>query len=238
MFLWFFIILGVALVHTSLSVAILTTPNDNGNVMASRTESALMPQGSPKTPVDPTLHSDWAGAMDPSDCRHAISVLKGRLAIEDIARKTRFWSPDWQGRPQGRNSKLPVSGKFGKPRSERHVHRDAQLHLLRLGSCTILLRMGRDYPNSLLPTHDGFVNTDGYPSAVDSTWGNLYFSIESLFLDVRSSGWPAYTFGSGVGGRFIVIMFIPTLSRIARQWAPRFEIDLLTRPVPATNETS
>ncbi|KAL8707773.1 MAG: hypothetical protein Q9220_007225 [cf. Caloplaca sp. 1 TL-2023] len=151
-------------------------------------------------PVDTNANPDWAGEMTPNDCLTAGYDFQKPIASYDENQPLHFWSWKWTSKPQGTAFPLPYGA----------VYR----------TCTILLRMGKDFGDNVLPLqYGGFLDGSIDAPLAVFRWFDILFELPDLLQTVRSSGKPVWTTGMGHGGRNAIIMFIPSDSVIAKRWA-------------------
>ena len=81
---------------------------------SSRTDSALSVTVSAVTRVNPQVHPDWAGFMDPGDCRRARTLVQGRVAFYDPDKDVTFWSRRGAIEPEGDSFELPFGWRYGE----------------------------------------------------------------------------------------------------------------------------
>lgn len=153
-------------------------------------------------PVDPTHNPDWTGDMTVADCSRAAGYFRGRIYMYDPDDKITFWTARSTTRPAGEEFELP----FG----------------VRYKSCTLLLRMTKDYGDNILPTTRGrFYNATADLSKATLTWNNVMDEFDGMLARMEFEGQvrPVWTTCSGVTGYNAVVMFIPSKSVVAKTWA-------------------
>lgn len=116
-FPWHLIPLTVILFTlTSLATSIPMRPG------TSKTQSSEVNTTSPISPLDPdlginpSLHPDWAGDLQFSDCVKARYYFNGRVAFYNPKKTITFWSRKWTVRPEGDEFELPFGVRYSKSR--------------------------------------------------------------------------------------------------------------------------
>ncbi|KAL8847601.1 MAG: hypothetical protein Q9221_007378 [Calogaya cf. arnoldii] len=189
--------------------------------------------------VDPARHPDWAGVMQLSDCKKAQYYFKGRVAFYNPKKPMTFWSRKWTVRPPGEEFELPFGMRWSKSRNLLPIQRPSLscciqtltryplgLDLFMLNAnrqtetCTLLLRMGKDFGNNVLPINREFADeTEDLPAAM-ITWEDILDSMHDTLEHVEAVKFPDWTYAYGKEGPAAVVMFIPSSSVISRRWAP------------------
>ncbi|KAI4198694.1 MAG: hypothetical protein LQ346_002714 [Caloplaca aetnensis] len=159
--------------------------------------------------VDPTQHPDWAGVMHLSDCAKARFYFNGRVAFYDPQKSMTFWSRRWTVRPPGNEFELPFGAKY-ICRIERAPPTE---------TCTILVRMAKDFGKNVLPNGNGFTDESDDPPAAAFVWGDILDSLDYLENEVVESNAPAWTYGYTMEGPEAVLMVLPSSSVMSRRWA-------------------
>lgn len=88
------------------------------------------------------------------------------------------------------------------------------------GTCTLLIRIGKDFGDGVLPLDDGYEDKSRYPAVAWFNWSEAFLATDYLlgeilerghdllgWQNIPMQGWPA------------TAMYIPTASRMSRQWA-------------------
>ncbi|KAL8679277.1 MAG: hypothetical protein Q9186_004421 [Xanthomendoza sp. 1 TL-2023] len=148
--------------------------------------------------VNPGKHPDWAGVMNPSDCVRARSLFNGRIAYYDPEKRMIFWSRTWTIIPEGDQFELPFGAKYK--------------------TCTLLVRMAKDYGTGVLPIGDDYMDFSNRPPWALIKWEEIVVVLQSLLNDIGDQHWPVWTVGAGYAWD-VVVMFIPTRSVMSRRWA-------------------
>ncbi|KAL8650164.1 MAG: hypothetical protein Q9226_005260 [Calogaya cf. arnoldii] len=124
--------------------------------------------------VDPSRHPDWAGVMQLSDCQKAQYYFKGRVAFYNPKKPMTFWSRKWTVRPEGDEFELP----FG----------------MRWKTCTLLLRMAKDFGNNVLPINNEFADEiDDLPAAM-ITWDDILDSVNDTLEHIEATKFPDWAY--------------------------------------------
>ncbi|KAI4268701.1 MAG: hypothetical protein L6R38_007746 [Xanthoria sp. 2 TBL-2021] len=191
--------------------------------------------------IDPSRHPDWAGVMQLSDCEKARNYFNGRVAFYNPKKPMTFWSQRWTVRPPGDEFELPFGTRYSKSRnlsppsklqiplsplvsrsSPKHGSFVVGLYVLnehrQLETCTLLLRMAKDFGNNVLPIGGEFSDeTDNLPAAI-LTWEDILDSIKDTLEHVEYIKTPDWTYGYSQEGHEAVVMFIPSSSVMSRRW--------------------
>ena len=90
-------------------------------------------------------------------------------------------------------------------------------------TCTLLMRMSRDFGDHTLPTEGGkYLRVANDPVDLAFAWNDVLQVTEFMFkLAVENWHSPAWTPGSGLrieGARFVIMAFVPSSSPICRRW--------------------
>lgn len=81
-----------------------------------RTDSAVNPINSNMV-IDPSRQPDWAGPIEPEDCRIALGLLRSRVDTYDPNILFKFWSRKWRRQPpEGNEFELPFGVTHGESR--------------------------------------------------------------------------------------------------------------------------
>ncbi|KAI4215942.1 MAG: hypothetical protein L6R36_009356, partial [Xanthoria steineri] len=153
----------------------------------------------PDQGINPFFHPDWAGDLQFSDCTKARYYFNGRVAFYNPKKIITFWSRKWTVRPEGDEFELP----FG----------------MRYKTCTILVRMAKDFGNNVLPVGGKFSDETEDPPAAKFTWEDILGSIAVTLEHVEKVKFPDWTYGYSPGGQEAVMMVIPSSSVMSRRWA-------------------
>ncbi len=88
------------------------------------------------------------------------------------------------------------------------------------GTCTLLIRMGKDFGNNVLPLgkHEYMKLAGDDPKSL-STWRDILQMNSRMLSDVMQHGLPLWSYGFGHGGRFAMILYLPKSSAMSRRWA-------------------
>lgn len=110
----------------SLTVLLFTLPSLVTSIPTPahtlRTSSSGVNTTSPISPLDPdlginpSLHPDWAGDLQFSDCTKARYYFNGRVAFYNPKKTITFWSRKWTVRPEGDEFELPFGTRYSKSR--------------------------------------------------------------------------------------------------------------------------
>ncbi|KAM0804811.1 hypothetical protein BDR22DRAFT_817878 [Usnea florida] len=223
----------LSLLFLSLLSPILASPIDPSDSFPSRTtENTLDPSltlGAPGAAnslhcVSPRDHPDWGGPITYKDCYTALGDLSNRLGNQKW--NWQLWSARYGTKPA---SGHPLQLPLGATR----------------GSCTLLLRIGRDFGSDVIPYDDGgYVDATGWPTE------GLASSLELLLplqLDLIPGcvggeglpGWnplaahpPEYMQGPGFA------LVLPSTSRMAQRWGPGVAGELNHTSLGLLNHTS
>ncbi|KAI4202651.1 MAG: hypothetical protein LQ350_002444 [Teloschistes chrysophthalmus] len=151
--------------------------------------------------VDPRRHPDWAGPFNPEDCKQAQAKMKISVQHYDAMALMVFWSRRWNPKPG---------------------HKDVfELPWIAVsGTCTLLLRIAKDFGDNVLPSGEGYESESKYPIVALFNWYEAFLATDYLLDEILQQGrglvgwqhlpmqgWPA------------VAMYIPTGSRMSRKWA-------------------
>ncbi|KAL8902191.1 MAG: hypothetical protein Q9207_004844 [Kuettlingeria erythrocarpa] len=216
-------------VLTSLAISI-PTPIDGSieKASGSNTHSAI-DRLNTTLRVDPSRHPDWAGVMNLSDCAKARFYFNGRVAMYDPEKPMTFWSRRWTVRPPGDEFELPFGMKYSKSPSFPLISRFSEEHhhpsLCRIErarpteTCTILLRMAKDFGKNVLPNGNEFTDESDDPPAAEFVWEDILDSLDVLEDDVAGSKAPGWTYGYNMEGPEAVLMVLPSSSVMSRRWA-------------------
>lgn len=84
----------------------------------------------------------------------------------------------------------------------------------RIGTCALLLRMGKDFGDDVLPLPSGgFLPTWWYPPRATFTWRDVEVAAFSLLQDVSQHGVPGWTKPS-----WATVLYVPQTSAMSREW--------------------
>lgn len=78
--------------------------------------------------------------------------------------------------------------------------------------------MAKDFGDNVLPHGSGFMNESGDPPKADFTWGDILDSLDDLQELNVEIAMPEWTYGYNIGGRYCVVMIIPSSSVMSRRW--------------------
>ncbi|KAL9054838.1 MAG: hypothetical protein Q9206_003375 [Seirophora lacunosa] len=174
--------------------------------------------------IDPVQHPDWAGNFVLSDCEKARYYFRGRVAFYNPNKHLTFWSRRWTTEPEGvgETFELPFGYKYSESPLLQTGPENPSIDLSNRSAetCTILLRMAKDFGAKVLPVGDGFVNVTDWPNSGSFRWRDVLKALDGLFYDVVSTTGPDWAFGGEFdAGWQSVVMYIPSSSVISRRWA-------------------
>ncbi|KAI4108883.1 MAG: hypothetical protein LQ339_002001 [Xanthoria mediterranea] len=166
----------------------------------------------PDQGINPFFHPDWAGDLQFSDCTKARYYFNGRVAFYNPKKTITFWSRKWTVRPEGDEFELPFGMRYITGLLMLNHHR-------RIETCTILVRMAKDFGNNVLPVGGKFSDESDDPPAAKFTWEDILGSIAVTLEHVEKVKFPDWTYGYSPGGQEAVMMVIPSSSVMSRRWA-------------------
>ncbi|KAL8680150.1 MAG: hypothetical protein Q9186_003617 [Xanthomendoza sp. 1 TL-2023] len=123
-----------------------------------------------------------------------------RVSFYNPKKYTTFWSRKWTVSPEDNEFELPFGWTFG--------------------TCTILVRMGKDFGDDVLPIpfYGKYEKTSTYPAEAYCIWDDILWSLDYLLGDFILSKMPGWAPGLGMGARYIVAVYVPNKSPMARRW--------------------
>ncbi|KAL8797092.1 MAG: hypothetical protein Q9182_007245 [Xanthomendoza sp. 2 TL-2023] len=182
-----------------------------------RPVSATIPWNIDFARVNPGRHPDWAGDMNPSDCVRARGFFNGRIAYYDPKKRMIFWSRKWTIIPDGDQFELPFGANVPMKRLPNPMRLPA-LITRESETCTLLVRMAKDFGTDVLPIGEDYVDfSDRAPWALIK-WEEITMVLQGLLNEIDRHHSPVWTVGAS-NGWDVVVMFIPTRSKISRRWA-------------------
>lgn len=103
------------LAYTNIAAAATIPTLNNILTSPSKTTSARLAKRSAQV-IDPRLHPDWAGELDPNDCERAMALFNNRAPQYSPYLPVWFWSARWMERPSllNPNFELPFGTRYGK----------------------------------------------------------------------------------------------------------------------------
>ncbi|KAL8748810.1 MAG: hypothetical protein Q9184_007078 [Pyrenodesmia sp. 2 TL-2023] len=167
--------------------------------------------------------------MHLSDCASARYYFNGRVAMYDPEKVLTFWSRRWTVRPPEYEFELPFGTKYSESsrvpnisKPPRHAHYSSICCVDRAPpteTCTILMRMAKDFGDNVLPIGDTFMHeSDDLPQA-QFTWEDILDSLDDLQEHIVEHQAPGWAYGYNMGAQFCVVMIIPSSSVMSRRWA-------------------
>ncbi|CAO1600514.1 hypothetical protein XANCAGTX0491_004199 [Xanthoria calcicola] len=199
-FPWHLISLTILLFTLTSLVTSIPTPADTLRTSSSGVNTSLpINHLDPDQGINPSLHPDWAGDLQFSDCTKAQYYFNGRVAFYNPKKTITFWSRKWTVRPEGDEFELPFGTKYK--------------------TCTILVRMAKDFGNNVLPVGGKFSDESDDPPSANFTWEDIIGSVAVTLEHVEHVKFPDWTYGYSTGGQEAVMMVIPSSSVMSRRWA-------------------
>lgn len=188
--------------------------------LSSRTLPISIPQNSPIFRVNPQDHPDWAGEFKSDDCMRASGLLNGRVAYYDPQKKWIFWSKRWVVKPSQDDWELPFGTTYGGLHPVSSSEKSADLASCGVETCTLLIRMGKDYGKGVLPMgKDYYLDTDGDDPKASIKWVDILQLNPYMLDELQRHGQPAWSSGLGIGGRQVMILYLPKSSTMRKTWA-------------------
>lgn len=150
--------------------------------------------------------------------------MNGRVAHVNPERHWTFWSRKWVVEPSGDQWELPFGTRYGIcfPLSSSPLCRlftDFPRYLL--GTCSVLIRMAKDFGDDIIPLGDGlegYAELSSIPAEAVVPWSNLLLPIESMTFVVLWDNMPVWSPGASAMGRRIIILMLPKSSPMSRRW--------------------
>ncbi|KAL8725070.1 MAG: hypothetical protein Q9181_006555 [Wetmoreana brouardii] len=163
--------------------------------------TAINPVIHPANLVDPQRHPEWAGRFDVDDCKQALALMKISVIHVDLRHEYTFWSSKWMDRPESKWAfELPW--------------------FYSSGSCTVLLRMGKDFGDYVLPEGDGYAKESPHPPYAFFSWSHAFSVMDYLLGVIKATDRDVCGWADILNGGFAaIVMYIPTSSEMRRRWA-------------------
>jgi len=203
----------------SISVLVNTTSVPASNGIFS-TSSPLSNNGHAPVCVNVTQHPDWIGPygqFDWKDCFDAMRVLETQ--VEGLSKSYDFYCRIlFPGQTRTDGWPLPYGVESGASAIPLLCSTlpDCIIHT---GSCSVVLRMAREFPNNVLPMDTGgFLPTASAKFQYMDKWTHLISKVEAVGYDCeREQGFPGWV----LRNKNIVVAFFARTSVMNHQYGIR-----------------